>query len=43
MENVKMTNLIQRYIDTPKAGRLAPQPNEEMAMTRLVKWLLRLQ
>lgn len=38
-----MTNPIQRYIDTPKAGRLPPQPNEEMAMTLLVKWLLRLK
>lgn len=38
-----MTNLFQRYIDAPKAGRLPPQPNEDMAMTRLVKWLLRLR
>ena len=35
-----MTNPIQRYIDTPKVGRLAPQPNETMAMTKFVKWLL---
>jgi hypothetical protein len=38
-----MTNPIQRYIDTPKAGRLAPQPNMELAMTRLVRWILRLR
>lgn len=38
-----MSNPIQRYIDAPKVGRLPPQPNEDMAMTRLVKWLLRLQ
>lgn len=38
-----MTNPIQRYIDTPKAGRLAPQPNENMLATKIVKWLLRLK
>lgn len=38
-----MTNLIQRYIDTPKAGRLVPQPNEGLSMTKLVKRLLRLK
>ena len=38
-----MTNPIQRYVDAPKAGRLPSQPNEDMAMTRLVKWMLRLR
>lgn len=38
-----MSNTIQNYIDTPKAGRLAPQPNEDMTMTKLVKWILRLK
>lgn len=41
--NMKMKNPIQDYVDTPKEGRLAPQPNNEMTMTRLVKWLLRLK
>jgi len=36
-------NPIQTYIDTPVAGRLPPQPNNDMAMTRLVKWLLGLK
>ena len=35
-------NFIQRYIDTPKAGRLAPQPNREMRAYKIVAWLLRL-
>ncbi len=38
-----MTNPIQRYIDTPKEGHLAPQPNNDMVMTKFVKWLLRLK
>lgn len=38
-----MTNFIQRYIDTPKAGRLAPAPNEDMLVTKIVKRILRLQ
>jgi len=38
-----MNNPIQRYIDTPKEGRLPPQPNNEMAMTKFVKWVLRLK
>lgn len=38
-----MSNTVQKYIDTPKFGRLAPQPNEEMVMTKIVKWLLRLK
>ena len=39
----QMQNPIRRYIDAPKAGRLSPQPNEDMAMTRLVKWMLLLR
>lgn len=38
-----MTNPIQTYIDAPKAGRLAPQPNNDMVVTKIVKWLLRLK
>lgn len=38
-----MSNWIQRYIDAPKAGRLPPQPNNEMFMTRLIKRLLGLR
>lgn len=38
-----MSTPVQKYIDTPKAGRLAPQPNNDMAMTKFVKWLLRLK
>ncbi|MEY3411514.1 MAG: hypothetical protein RIQ70_200 [Bacteroidota bacterium] len=39
-----MKNPIQEYIDAPpKEGYLPPQPNNKMAMTRLIKWLLRLK
>ena len=34
---------IQRYIDKPKAGRVAPQPNREMWAYKVVAWLLRLK
>lgn len=36
-------NPIQKYIETPKAGRLAPQPNMDLAMTHFVFWVLRLK
>ncbi len=38
-----MGNPFQRYIDTPKAGYLPPQPNNDMAMTKFVKWVFRLK
>ena len=38
-----MINPIQQYIDTPKIGYLLPQPNENMLMTKIVKWILRLK
>jgi hypothetical protein len=38
-----MSNWIQRYIDAPKAGRLAPQPNREMFATRMIMRLLGLK
>lgn len=36
-------NPVQRYVDTPKAGRLAPQPNMNLDATHIVKWILRLR
>jgi hypothetical protein len=38
-----MTDPIQRYIDTPKPGHLPPQPNRDLAVTRLVMRLLGLR
>ena len=36
-------NPVQRYVDTPVTGRLAPQPNMDLDATHIVKWLLRLR
>lgn len=38
-----LSNPIQAYVDAPKEGRLAPQPNEDMLVTRAVKRILRLK
>lgn len=38
-----LPNPIQEYVDTPKEGRLAPQPNKDMLATRAVKRILRLK
>jgi hypothetical protein len=36
-------NPIQAYVDRPMAGRLAPQPNNNMLATRIVRAVLRLK
>ena len=36
-------NWIQRYIETPRPGRMLPQPNREMRAYKIVAWLLRLR
>ena len=45
IEKIKnMENPIQKYVDAPpKDGRLPPQPNENMKMTKIVKRLLGLK
>lgn len=40
---MSMENPVQRYIDTPKAGRLPPQPNMDLDMTHIVRAILRLK
>lgn len=42
-ESIKAALSMQRYVDTPVAGRLAPQPNNDMFMTKLVKGLLQVK
>lgn len=36
-------NFIQKYIEAPVPGRMLPQPNDSMWMTKFVKRLLRLK
>lgn len=40
---MSMENPVQRYIDTPKEGRLPPQPNMDLDMTYIVRAILRLK